>query len=452
MTSHNNILRHSLTLILLILGSACSNHHYYHEIEQKLGTNGRVTSQHHLSAYYPSGIGLNFPGYIIGLEDSSPERVSHDGDLIIEDPVEAGMDITRISNTMREYYLPFISHIHRYEGNRYGKGNCALYSLYQNAHRSIMPFCDNASDIANHAVDVPRSAFRNSWQAIEVFKQELNRAISSGQYSHMIISMMGLDTAQEESIRNFRSIAWSIRETAGEEFKPLFIGITWPSFLDGRWLDPVWELAAYPFKADEADRLGLSWLGILMHEVIIPLSSQLPTSIISHSFGTRALSMATCVGPAIRNGEMPRVYAEGQIEKLIGFGAAFSLERLRDKSIPFYEDINYPNACDKAKSLVLTTTDKDTAVKLAVWADLAGHHGYYEPYCNSAELPYTIACGKADIEGNLQIPYQTAPQLFYIDTSELMRYAIPGTQGGAHSDIFRPEVGRMLWTILQNQQ
>lgn len=452
MTIYHSVTRNLITLVLVLLGSACTNQHYYHEIEKKLGTNGRVNAQHHLSAYYPSGIGLNFPGYIIGLEDSSPERISRDGDLVIENPPEAGMDIARITDTMREYYLPFISHIHRYEGNRYGKGNCALYTLYQNNHRPIIPFCSTAESLSKAAVNQPRSAYRNSWEAINIFKRELRRQVASGQYSHMIISMMGLDTAQEESIRNFRSIAWSIHEAAGEEFRPLFIGITWPSFLDGRWLDPVWELAAYPYKADEADRLGLSWLGVLMHDVIIPLSEQIPTSVISHSFGTRALSMATCVGPAIRNGERPRLYAEGQIEKLIGFGAAFSLERLRNKVIPLYEDINYPNACEKVRSLVITASDKDSAVQLAIWADLAGNYAYYGEYCDSKKLPYRVSCAKANSEGHLQIPYDTAPKLFYIDTSELMRYAIPGTQGGSHSDIFRPQVGRMLWTILQNHQ
>jgi hypothetical protein len=436
-------------LSLLLMNSACSNHHYYHEIEQQLDTNGRVTSQHHLSAYYPSGIALNFPGYVIGLEDSAPERVARDGDLVIDNPAEAGRDIARITDTMREYYLPFISHIHRYRGNRYGEGNCALYSLYQNSHQSIMPFCNHNDALALHATDDPRSAYRNSWQAIEIFKQELNLEVASGHYSHLIVAMMGLDTAQEESIRNFRSIAWSIHKTAGEDFRPLFIGITWPSFLDGRWLDPLWELAANPFKADEADRLGLSWLGVLMHEIIIPLGAQLPTSIISHSFGTRALSMATCVGPAIRNGDQPRLQAKGQIEKLIGLGAAFSLERLSDRYIPFFEDINYPNACDKVQSLVITTTDNDSAVKLAVWADLAGNYSYFEPYCN-ANLPYSVRCATADHEGQIAINTTAAPKLLYIDTTNLMRYATPGTQGGAHSDIFRPEVGRMLWTILQN--
>lgn len=446
---HSGSTREWLVVALLLMLPGCGHQQYYSEIEKRLGTQGRVSTQHHLAAYYPSGIALNFPGYLIGLEDSAPDRVSREGELIIDNPRDAGSSIPRITNTMRQDFLPFISHIMRYQGRPYGEGNCALYNLYQNGHRSVTPFCNEADNRVTRASDDPQAAYRNSWQAIEIFKQELSREVASGRYSHMIIAMMGVDTAQEESVRNFRSLIWSIRETAGEEFRPLFIGITWPCFIDSRWFDPIWEVLSYPNKADEADRLGLSWLGVLMHEVIIPLSAQIRTSIISHSYGTRALSMATCVGPAIRNGDQPRRRASGQIEKLIGLGAAFSLERLSDTFMPFYEDINYPHACDKVKSLVITTTQNDSALKLALWADLAGNYNYFDTYCK-ARLPYSVYCATADEEGNLETPYDTAPKLFYIDTSALMRYTAPGTQGGAHSDIFRPEVGRMLWSILEN--
>jgi hypothetical protein len=440
-----------VSILLSLFATACAkNNYYYEEIEIELDTNGRVVSQHHIAAYYPSGISLNFPGYVIGLEDSSPGRVTYEGDLIIDELAEHGKSIARIANSMRVRYLPFVSHVHRYEGNHYGEGNCALYSIYRNSHRSIVPFCANANDFASQVFEDPQSAYRNSWKAIEIIKEELAREIKTGGYSHMIIAMMGLDTSQEESIRNFKSIAWSIRQTAGEDFKPLFIGITWPSFLDGRWMDPVWETIAYRFKADEADRLGVSWLGVLMHEVIIPLSDQISTNIIAHSFGARALSMATCIGPAISNGGNALSRATGRIDKLIGLGAAFSLERLRDKKIMFYEDINYPNACDRVKTLVITATDYDTALKLVIWADHAGNYKYYKRYCSSLDFPYSISCGVADSEGNIEIPYEVAPRMFYVDTTELMRYEISGTQGGAHSDIFRPEIGRMLWTLLQD--
>ncbi|MEW8014948.1 MAG: hypothetical protein AB2807_09240 [Candidatus Sedimenticola endophacoides] len=435
------------SLTFLLLFTACGNHHYYYEIEKELGTNGRVTSQHHLAAYYPSGISLNFPGYVIGLEDGRPEKVSYDGDIVIVNPPGAGRTVELISDTILTHFVPFISHIHRYEGKQYGEGNCALYSLYQNTRQSIMPFCDASNDAATKAVENPRGAYRNSWKAINIIREELVKEVKSGEYSHLIVSMMGLDTSQEESIRNFKSIAWSIRETAHEEFEPLFIGITWPSFFDSRWLDPVWEIFAYAAKADEADRLGLSWLGVLMHEVILPISNQIHTALITHSFGSRALSMATCVGPAIKNGNKLQRRATGQIEDLIGFGAAFSLERFSNRQIPFYEDVNYPDACKNIKTFALTASNHDIAVKFAIWADLAGNYRDFKAHCAS-EHSYSVYCAAADQHGNVKLPPDVDPKLLYIDTTELMRYAIPGTQGGSHSDMFRPGVGRMIWTII----
>lgn len=442
--------RHQFSSTLLaLLVVACSNNHYYRDTEKALGTNGRVTSQHHLAVYYPSGISLNFPGYVVALEDSTPRQAARDGELVIENPTDAGSDIPRITDTMREFYLPFISHIIRYQGERYGKGNCALYSIYRNAGRAITQFCPGMDAELVNASDDPRSAYRNSWKAIDILKREIPREVATGEYSHLIVAMMGLDTSQEESIRNFKDIVWSIRNAAGDEFKPLFIGITWPSFVDGRWADPLWELAAYPFKADEADRLGLSWIGVLLHEVIIPLSDKIPTGIISQSFGTRALSMGACVGPAIRNGAHPIVRATDQIDVLIGVGAAMSLERLRTRKLFLYEDVSYPNACDRVKSFAITTTDHDIAIKYAVWADLAGNYNYFKPMCNDHRLPYSLYCTRADNAGNIELNNGVVPKLIYIDTTELMPFSVPGTQGGAHSDMFRPETGRMLWRVLQ---
>lgn len=429
---------------------ACSHHHYYEGVEQRLGTNDRVSVQHHLAAYFPSGLSLNFPGYLIGLEDGAPDTVSHEGELLFEDLPAAGSGVQRIGATMKNEFLPFVSLIHRYSGAPYGEGNCALHSLYQNSHQNLMPFCPGVDATAQRPLRDARDAYRRSWEAMALLKEELQREVASGRYSHLIVAMMGLDTSQEESLRNFRSIAWSIRQSGGEQFRPLFIGVSWPSFFDNRWFDPVWDLLSYPSKADEADRLGLSWLGVLIHELIIPLDKAIPTTIIAHSFGARALSMASCVGPIIRNGIQSRAWSDGQVGELIGLGAAFSLERMNDVYIPFLEDINYPQRCGKVGRLILTASDKDQAVKMALWANLAGNFYHYERYCGSA-LPYTVHCIRAGSDGAIAIPDGPPPKLLYIDATELIQYQVPNTQGGAHSDIFRPEVGRMLWTLLQHQ-
>jgi hypothetical protein len=39
-------------------------------------------------------------------------------------------------------------------------------------------------------------------------------------------------------------------------------------------------------------------------------------------------------------------------------------------------------------------------------------------------------------------------KLLYLDASGLIRFRAPRTDGGAHSDIFRPATGRLIWNLM----
>jgi hypothetical protein len=259
---------------------------------------------------------------------------------------------------------------------------------------------------------------------------------------------MGLDTPQKEAISNYKSIVSSIRKQAGKEFKPLFVGITWPSFFANRWLDPLWEVLAYVPIADRADILGLSWLGVLMDEAIRPFSKHLPTTVIAHSFGARAASMAVCVGPALlRNGEAvnnPR--SIGGIDNFIGLAPAFSLARFVEADKIFYQNIFYRDYCPTIERMVFTASNKDSAFAPVFWSDSAGDHENMEKYC-ARKQPVSVACIAATADGGIN-GYEVSAKLNYIDTSELMKFTMPGTEGGGHSDIYRPEIGKFLWTLI----
>jgi hypothetical protein len=428
---------------------ACSGSSYFADSEDALKTAGYFHVLDHITAYYPGAVSLNFPGYVVGLEEAPTELVSVSSENILVDKKVAsnGYTVERLLKSLR-YYAPFVSQVMRYEGQPYGDGNCSLYSLYHNKGRAFVDSCsEDSRNKAPPDYDY-RHTYSKSWDAIDILKERLLADVASGEYTHLVIAVMGLDTVQEEAVRNYKSIISTIRRDAGEDFKPLFVGITWPSFFANRWFDPFWEALAYSPIADRADILGLSWLGALLNDAIMPLTDKIEVNVIAHSFGARATSMALCVGPAIlRNGQKQVVLDHpGQIENFIGLAPAFSLQRFVNEEPLFYENVYYSDYCPRIKRFIFTASDQDHAFDPAFWSDAVGDHEYMVNYCNSEHV-VPVNCIAATEEGEPE-GYDPAVRITYVDTSRLMLYQMPGTKGGGHADIFRPAAGRLMWSLI----
>ncbi len=439
----------SLLAVLLVTATACSKLTYYTETEDRLDTSGYYHVLDHVSAYYPSGIALNFPGYIVAFEESATHQVTTDLDdvALLESADSAGYTVERLLEAMN-FDVNYVSLVMRYRGRAFGEGNCSLYSLYHNREISaVEPCSDDPRNGMSQANDMSR-AYADSWDALDILGEQLARDLASGDYTHLVVAVMGLDTAQEEAIRNYKSIISSIRKNAGDEFKPLFVGVTWPSFYANRWFDPLWEALAYPPIADRADTIGLSWLGILFSDVILPLSDRIEVTVVAHSFGARAATMALCVGPMLSRGDgvEPASSDRYQVENFIGLAAAFSLERFRQNSNIFYEDIYYRDFCPRVKRFVFTASYNDHAFLPVFWSESVGDHEFMRKFC-AAEQPVSLSCTQADASGEIEA-FDTSVKVNYIDTSLLMKYTMPGTEGGGHSDIYRLETGRLLWTLI----
>lgn len=437
-------------LVAVVCGiSGCSGPSYFAESEDALDTSGYFHLLDHISAYYPGAISLNFPGYVVGLEEASTKRVTNDpGDILLaREASSAGFTVERLLKAVR-YNLPFVSQVMRYEGRPYGEGNCSLYSLYHNFGRAFVnPCSDDPRNKAPAAYDY-RDTYLKSWDAIDILKERLTRDVETKKYTHLIVAVMGLDTAQEEAIRNYKSIISSIRKEAGSEFEPIFVGITWPSFFANRWFDPFWEALAYHPIADRADILGLTWLGVILNDVIMPLSDKIEVSVIAHSFGARATSMGLCVGPAIvrGSGQVNLSQDTGKIKNFIGLAPAFSLQRFVDEDFLFYENVYYKDYCPKIERFVFTASSEDYAFDPVFWSDAVGDHEYMLQYC-SEEQPVALTCVTATSEGDIEAS-DPAAKITYVDTSALMKFQMPGTRGGGHADIYRPAIGRFLWGLI----
>lgn len=435
---------------VLLATTACSFDRYYTDAEDALHTAGYFHALDHIAVYYPSGIALNFPGYIVGFEETERRRVVNGRDEVIVNKAayQAGYTVERLLGTLR-FHVPVISQVLRYEGRAYGAGNCALYSLYHNHGDAIMDDCAGALPATAFDDNLYESAFVRSWDAVDLLKARLSEEVGSGDYTHLLVAIMGLDTAQEESIRNYKSIISSIKRNAGDAFRPLFVGITWPSFFANRWLDPLWEAAAYTPIADRADILGLSWLGVILNDVISPLGDRIRITIVAHSFGARAATMSLCVGAALQRNKGPAVLLDNntKVHDFVALAPAFSLLRFSAKEHFFYENIYYRDYCPKINRFVFTSSSNDGAYAPVIWADMGGDHAVREKFCTTAQR-VTVSCVPATREG-LITGYDASAKISYLDTSALMRYGVPGTDGKAHSDIYRPEIGRLIWTVIK---
>ncbi len=438
-----------LLAMLLAALSGCSKLSYYSEAERGLDTSGYYHVLDHISTYYPSGIALNFPGYIVGFEESPTHRVTQDlGDIsLYRGAKAAGYTVDRLLDAM-QFDVNYVSQVMSYRGKAFGEGNCALYNLYRNETLSVIePCAANPHGGAGSEADLSR-AYVNSWHALDLLQRRLQQDLASGEYSHLVVAVMGLDTAQEEAIRNYKSIVSSIRKNAGDEFKPLFVGVTWPSFYANRRFDPLWEALAYPPIADRADAIGLSWLGVLLNDIVLPLGDRIEVTVIAHSFGARAATMALCVGPLLRRGREDEAPGSDrrQVENFIGLAAAFSLERFRRNRNIFYEDIYYRDFCPRIRRFVFTASTNDHAFLPVFWSESVGDHEFMLEFC-AAEQPVSLSCTRAGANGEIEA-FDAAAKVSYIDTSALMKYTMPGTEGGGHSDIYRRETGRLLWSLI----
>ncbi|MCA9471757.1 MAG: alpha/beta hydrolase [Nitrospirales bacterium] len=437
-------------MFILFFATACStdNVRTLGEGEKDLDTWEDTPIWFHSALYYPSEISLNFPGYIIGIEKSPKELIAQDGDVITVNIPEAGEEMAQhISRIGDDDKLLFISHILENFGDQHGLRACAHYNAYYRERNSQthIPFCqpDEVRQVN------PQRAYWSSWEALDVLKRDIHRKLQSQPYTHIVIGMMGWNTDQEEAVRNFNSVAKNVwlaaMEAGADDFKPLFIGITWPSKWAADWITPIITLFSYGNKADDADEVGFGWLGVLLHDTLRHLPADVPVVVLGHSFGARVSSMGVCMGPAVVRKKGDALLPRNKISLLISLQGAYSMNR-------YYADqgregIYYPGGCENAEHVVLTSSKYDTAMDNKSFVPFVGNDTTYDEHCK--ERPETeFDCIKASKDGDLTLSPVNQKQKTYINADELIYFNAYGSGGLAHSDIYRKEMGVMLWKVI----
>lgn len=418
------------------------------EGEEQFNTGGPITRLYHSALYYPSEIAPKYDGYLVGIEKSPREKIMVESDLHLQAIEDSGLSLKKLEDKLSDGKLLYVSHIIKTHGNAGGVRNCAVFNAYgfneTEQRKQLTTQCTPDST----GIWPINQAYKNSWTALDQLGQSLSKdldAKNTVQYSSIVVVVMGWNTTQEQSVRNVNSIVSNLKLARGEQFNPLVIAVSWPSQWNSAWLDPFYKLLSFGTKANDADELGYTWLGVLLHQTIPKYAPGKEFIVIGHSFGARATSVASCVGPAIYR-DTPNLQRT-TINHLINFQGAYMASRLfseQDKGI------NYPKGCENVKQFVLTSSDTDTANSLPFWGDYSGSINAYVKQC-SIDAPLAN-CACADATGKVSVSKPGVHKnLFYVNASNITFENAYDTGGGSHSDIYRREHGAFISGMLDNK-
>lgn len=342
--------------------------------------------------------------------------------------------------------------------------------------------------------------------ALKKLECGLDAQVNAGDFTHFVIVVMGWNTSQDEAIRNFNDIVGNMMDAAEDmpfsrrfeehsgkgqkPFRPLVLGVTWPSY----WNTSKLNIFSYFDKADDADELGLTWLNVLVNRTI-PLvvaqaqkdrngnaasGSKLRIVLIGHSFGARAAMRALFSGPVldppaikVAAGAVGASVPNPMVDLAVGLQGAVSVNRfMQDRSS---EGAPYRDFAHIGTKIVLTASDKDEATNAPFWYEPSGSARTWKKYCSSAKDVFQcwhasdsttygqdgrVASGDFTVcpagDADKCVPELTFPydpedhHVLYLNTTDgITKYNTPDTGGGAHSDIYRLPMGRLLWTLTQ---
>jgi len=393
---------------LVFFLSACSQKvgSIYQNQEDLLHTSGKLQKFHSV-VYYPDDIALDFKGYIVGVEKAPREVIAKNQKIKYNLQGKTPGILKKIKLTKKVKKLEFISHIAKY-----------LYNIYETPDRE---------NIAN--------AYDKSFDVLKLLKKDINKEISN--YDSVIIFVMGWNTSQEEAIRNFKSLYKNTISASKNSIHPLFIGVTWPSEWESNYIpDFIVKILSFPVKAEDADELGLTWLGSLIHYSLSDID--VPIYVVGHSFGARATTMAVFEGNILYQKEK---YPKKYIDTIISLQGAYSVNRfLKDRRDGISHDIS------NVRQIVLTSSKYDYAMDSAFWSkSYAGDDKSYNNHCKNNTY---FMCGVNTKD--FQIQFNTrASKVTYLNCDSIIKNNAYLSGGGAHSDIYDKEMGEFLYKVIK---
>lgn len=506
--------------VLPVLISGCiSTERVMAPYEDALSLNSSDAVKFHSMLYFPSGTALHFPGYVVALE-KSPQKIIggpkfNDNARFVHSEAAyfKGEEDTRYNTAHHierfqtfDSKAMFVSHILQngvlqddsVEGDPYlAKTHCFVYNAYAaDALAGIRKDYDLKKINDWHACQTAQNLevtnpaltdlYGESSKALDALERNLTLDLRSSRYTHVLIVVMGWNTAQDEAIRNINDITGNMMAAAQEaqnarlddqatrpkslnivnsQFRPLVIGVTWPSF----WSNSFTNFFSYGNKANDADEIGLSWLNKLINETVPGAldasGSKAKVVAIGHSFGARAMTRALFSSPALKPSQTIPV---SRVDLAVGLQGAVSINRFMvGKGIEGAPYRDFGKLGTTHIALTASKYDGAAGGRMVVWYDPSGSISSWRLACNTPDpaMAATFECLKASdtsatpggsfslckADGKDCSMSPTNPgKISFIDASEgITQFNSPGSGGGAHSDIYRLPMGRLLWRLVE---
>ncbi len=455
-----------------------------------------LSSWFHMAVVHPETFRLRYPGFFIGIEKAPHELVGEPVtsgcelgdvgcyDLAAIDDQKNGEGVKirkKIAKRLDDRKSQIVTHI-----LAFGEGidsSPPHYNLFDSVFiKAGIP--DNVDDLrevcgrekthtdAGTALrkrfkDVLLDTYTDGWDAITTLRERLEILVDKNSATHIVLFSTGWNTPQWESFVNYNDLMKNIELAAANNdanvrFKPIFIGLSWPSF----WDNPLGDLGGDMLnKKNDADEIGLTWANLLLQEVILPVKKPRPevkTVLIGHSFGARILSRAAYSGVLLgddQNGQTPI-----PVDLLIGLQGAFSLDRYRPEG-GFNNPGSYYPYRDRVTHAIFTTSTYDKAVALVAdeaWILKTPYVGAGSTFKKTHESPEDGGQGLfnhawLNPDGTFDTT-QNRPdaawlcaksRISLVNADLVVRANQPGTGGWAHSDIYDNEIGRFIWETIK---
>jgi Alpha/beta hydrolase of unknown function (DUF900) len=477
-------IRRLLAVVVALALAACGEIGFLDKPEKRLGLYstwyGTDLRIYHSALFSPEGEALSVPGYVVGIENI---RRGNDNVVVngVRLPSEPGYAIT---------------HVVRYDqtpGDRAGQSikSCVLYTMIDR-DRSGPGAADPGSFVFDRC-SRDRDEKRDETSGVVVLGHDLEQAIRDGRLTHIVLVVMGWNTDQTEAIKNYNAIAGNLvleaRRRGDEAFRPVVIGVTWPSLWKlSSWSvvpDAVVRGVSFPWISSAADDIGQYVITYVIQHVLEArkaVGRPIPITLIGHSFGARVLMLAIDSawerGPG--QGYAPQRTLFNDADRLILLEGAFQIHKLFESDGTLAGQFR-----GSAPRVTMVASRYDNAVATAFWGWYAGDIRSFDQVCRENEATWrywdyshpfgrrdldvsSIGCGiakrdgqygysichrdDAEQKGTGQGDDGSAPLrrplgdkgLRYFDASDLVNCNEPFTGGGAHSDIYRAETARFI--------
>ncbi len=298
--------------------------------------------------------------------------------------------------------------------------------------------------------------YADGFRALEVFRRRFKQKLAEEKHTHVVLLALGWHVDQVEAIHTYNLMLHRLSEESDGDFRPLVVGITWPSaWLQGliQPLDLIGHIFSYFDKAKDADAIGSTIAAHLLYDILLDEENPLPVVAIGHSMGARMLSRAYFSARNLVNAKPHK-----KLSLLICLQGAFSANRFLKEDPD--EGHPYDRFAAKRAEIVLTTSTFDLANAaariLTTFPNVGGQYGLKV----AREHPETFRilhwpASRAGVSppSAEEIFSRVNKRVLMIDAETIVNGGTGGLQGKdvrPHNDFLDAEMAQLMWTLIKS--